>query len=187
LNVYSFLSPAQSTQYLQKKYIICKKLDDCFLESSKDKRVAVAISRSHALNNPLQLKDGADFFCFPVSDNVVIYSAVMLFRKFHHLLPMINEKIRTILESGLLSKWELDSVKSGKKKSVDSGGGGGHGGGGPQVKLAYEHVEGAFLLIMIGLAASLVLFAIELTVSFLLKRKKYERVLRKVENVLCYA
>ncbi|KAG5670574.1 hypothetical protein PVAND_000827 [Polypedilum vanderplanki] len=181
-----FMKNDSSTQYLLREYIVCKKLDDCFLELTKDKKLAVAISRSHALNNPLQLKDGIDFFCFPVEDNVVIYSAVMLFRKFYHLLPMIDDRIRTILESGLLSKWELDSVKIAKKKDSSDSSSGGHGNG-PQIKLALEHVEGAFLLIIIGLIVALIVFIIELLVSYMIKKKMFEKYLKKMEQVLCYA
>lgn len=98
---------------------------------------------------------------------------------------MINENIRAILESGLLSKWELDSIKIGRKK-VSGEGGGGHGSG-PQIKLSVEHVEGAFILVIIGLSISLIVFLLEMLVSHMIRRRKYEKVLRKVEKVLCYA
>lgn len=158
------------------------------MEMVNDKTKAVAISRSHAMNNPLRLNEGADFSCFPVEDNVVIYSVVMLFRKFHHLLSMIDEKIRVILESGLLSKWELDSVKT--KKSAGGGGGGSGGDGegeGPQIKLAVEHVEGAFFAIIIGLFFCLFVFLIECFVHKMVKMGKYEKILNRIESYLCYA
>ncbi|CAG9806298.1 unnamed protein product [Chironomus riparius] len=181
-NAKEFFQKNDSTsQYLLKNYVICKKLDDCFMDIVKDKSKAVAISRSHALNNPLQLKDSIDFSCFPVQENVVIYSVVMLFRKFHHLLPMINEKIRTIAESGLLSKWEMDSVKTSNEQDTSSGGG--HGS--IQIKLALEHVEGAFILEMIGLLLSLAVFVCEYYVHWFVKSNKLVEVKKIIEEKLC--
>jgi len=148
----------------------------------KDKLKAVAISRSHALNNPLQLKDSIDFSCFPVEENVVIYSVVMMFRKFHHLLPMINEKIRTIAESGLLSKWEMDSVKTSKEQDISSGGG--HGS--TQIKLALEHVEGAFILVMIGLFLSFAVFVAEYYVHWIVKSNNHVEVKKILQDRLCH-
>lgn len=155
------------------------------MEMVNDKAKAVAISRSHAMNNPLRLIEGVDFSCFPVEDNVVIYSVVMLFRKFHHLLSMINDKIRVILESGLLSKWEMDSVKT--KKSTGGSSSADVHGEGPQIKLAVEHVEGAFFTIIIGLLICLLVFFIECIVHHMIINKKYERIMRKIESFLCYA
>lgn len=144
---------------------------------------AVAISRSHAMNNPLGLIEGIDFSCFPVKDNLVIYSTTILFRKFHHLLPMIDEKIRGILESGLLMKWELDSNIMRK----EAGGVSSSHEGEPQIKLALEHVEGAFLAIIAGLLVCLIVFILECVVRYMIKAKKFENFMSKIEKVLCYA
>lgn len=152
------------------------------MEAVSDKRKAVAISRSHAMNNPLGLIEGIDFSCFPVENNLVIYSVVMLFRKFHHLLPMIDENIRVILESGLLFKWELDSNENSEEGSMSDG----HGGE-PQIKLALEHVEGAFFALIIGLILCLLVFVIECAVHHMVKVKICERFMKRVEKFLCYA
>jgi hypothetical protein len=155
-------------------------MDECFMEAVSDKRKAVAISRSHAMNNPFGLIEGIGFSCFPAENNLVIYSVVMLFRKFHHLLPMIDENIRVILESGLLTKWEMDSNK--KAASVSTG----HEGE-PQIKLAVEHVEGAFFTIIVGLSLCLLVFIIECVVHHMVKAKICEKFMKKVEKLLCYA
>lgn len=141
-----------------------------------NKAEAVAISRSHALNNPLQLQEGVDFSCFPIKENVVLYSVVMLFRKFHHLLTIVDEKIRVILESGLLSKWEMDSVKTKTFQTTMSSA------GEPQVKLALEHVEGAFVTIIIGLIFCLVLFGVECGVYYVEKNEKFVEFKKKFKN-----
>ncbi|CRK87861.1 CLUMA_CG001648, isoform A [Clunio marinus] len=52
------------------------------------------VSHGHDSNNPFRLIENKEFFCLSISDDVVIYSAVMILSKFHHLLAIINESIR---------------------------------------------------------------------------------------------
>lgn len=138
---------------------------------------ALAISRSHALNNPFRFNENEDFFCFPVSDDVVILQIVMLFRKFHHLLPTINEKIRSIAESGLLMKWQKESLRVGLSESSD----------GALMTLQLEHVEGAFLVVLIGLIVAFVVFLLELLTHWLIRKKESMRILKTIESFLCHA
>lgn len=173
----------QISQYLLFNHEICDDMDECFKMLTSDRTKALAISRAHALNNPFGLKDDTDFYCFPVSDDVVIYSAVMMFRRFHYLLPIINEKIRAISESGLLTKWQKDSFKSRKTMSSDAKGG--HGS--VQMKLRLDHVEGAFLVVLIGLSIAFIIFLIELLIHWLIKKKKSHWILKTMERLLCHA
>lgn len=156
-------------------------MDECFEAITKDRTKALAISRAHALNNPFGFTDDDDFFCFPVSDDVVIYSAVMMFQRFHHLLPTINEKIRAIAESGLLTKWQKESQRMASKSLVNEGG---HGS--KQMKLRLEHVQGAFLVVLIGLSVSFAVFLLELLTQWLLRTKKSLRFLKTMESFLCH-
>lgn len=148
----------------------------------KDRRRILAVSRAHALNNPFDYNDDKDFFCFPISEDVVIYSAVMMFQRFHHLLPKINEKIRLIAESGLLKKWQQDS--EGVRASSEQASQTGHGSA--QIKLKLEHIEGSFLVLVIGLGLSFVVFLLEHLTSWFVARKKLQ-VLKTSENILCFA
>lgn len=148
--------------------------------------MALAISRAHALNNPFGLNENSDFFCFHISDDIYVYSAVMMFRRFHYLLPIINEKIRAIGESGLLTKWQKDSRKGHASameeadKNIDS-----HGS--VQIKLQLEHVVGAFLAVLIGLGIAFIVFLLELLIHWLIKKKKCHRILKTMESFLCHA
>jgi hypothetical protein len=63
----------------------------------------------------------------------------MMFKKYYHLLPIINEKIRVIAESGLLTKWQIDSKNSAKKKNNNEVTSNSRGHGGKQMKLRLEH------------------------------------------------
>jgi hypothetical protein len=154
------------------------------LEVVIDSKKAVAISRSHALNNPLNLKDGKDFVCFSDEHNVVIYSVVMLFRKYLYLVPIINEKIRVISEAGLLTKWERDSLKR-ASKVVTTSSNSPHGSA--QIKLSIEHVQGAFMIVGIGLGLALVVFIIELFTFDAINSFGRTKLLQKIESFLCYA
>lgn len=152
-------------------------MDGCFKAMITNHSKALAISRSHALNNPFRFNENEDFFCFPVSDDVVILQIVMLFRKFHHLLPTINEKIRSIAESGLLMKWQKESLRVGLSESSD----------GALMTLQLEHVEGAFLVVLIGLIVAFVVFLLELLTHWLIRKKESMRILKTIESFLCYA
>jgi hypothetical protein len=176
------------SQYLLAHHEICEHIDKCFNEMTKDRTKAVAISRSHALNNPFGLDENEDFYCFPVSDDVFIYSAVMMFRKFHHLREIINLKIRVISESGLLSKWQKDSQRASKNAmSNDKDKGKGGHGGSVQMKLKLGHVEGAFIVVLVGLSIAFVVFMLEIFVQRLVKSGKHEKLAKKFENFLCRA
>lgn len=163
-------------------------MNECFKKITKNRTKALAISRAHALNNPFNLNENDDFFCFAVSDDVVIYSAVMMFQRFHHLLPIINDKIRAIAETGLLTKWQKDSAKS-KQKALNDADSGKGGHGSVQMKLRLEHVEGAFLVVLIGLSIAFVVFLLELLMPWLIKKKKEKshRILKTIESFLCHA
>lgn len=73
----------------------------------KDK-LAVAISRQHAQNARIPLTEN-DMFCFDKANNIFSYSVVMLFKKDHHLLPLVNTLIRRIAEAGFILKWKTDT------------------------------------------------------------------------------
>lgn len=129
-----------------------------------------------------------NFFCFPVSNDVVIYSSVMMFRRHHPLLWTMNEKIRAISESGLLSKWEKENTLVGNE---EEGSKDGSSGGGKQMKLRLDHVQGAFILLCIGLGIAGLSFLSELIAS----RSAYEisvrypsnTFFRTVEEFFCFA
>ncbi|CRK87351.1 CLUMA_CG001153, isoform A, partial [Clunio marinus] len=163
------------SKYLLSNHKLCRNIDKCFKKIKKDRKVAVALSRAHALNNPFRFIEDEDFFCFPVSDDVVIYSVVMMFRRFHHLLADINKKIRTISESGLLTKWQKDSQSEGDNEVEDSSDAVGHGS--VKMVLRVEHVEGAFLLVLLGLATGFLVFLVELSIFYI--RKKYKIIMKR--------
>lgn len=179
----------QISKYIMKNHKICSNMDECFGQILNNRKKAVAISRAHAINNPLGMIDNVDFFCFPVSDDVVIYSTVMMFRRNHPLLQTMNEKIRAISESGLLGKWEKENKVVSKSKNSKNNEGGGDDSS--RRKLRLDHVQGAFLLLLIGLSVSLVAFVVELFASRLSrnanKGNQSNKFFNAVERLFCHA
>jgi hypothetical protein len=127
------------SKFIAENHVECKNVDECFRKIRTDSSKILATSRSHAANNPFAYIDHVDYFCFPFTDNIVIYSTVLMFRKYHHLAATFNEKIRIVAESGLLQKWQSDSKRS-EKRNFQSGRQDG------RIQLRMEHVEGKFVM-----------------------------------------
>lgn len=173
---------------MQANHKICNDLNECFGKLLKDKKRAVAISRAHAVNNPLAMIDNFDFFCFPVSNDVVIYSSVMMFRRHHPLILTMNDKIRAISESGLLSKWKKENTFVAENNDENDGSGRSKDGNGKQMKLRLDHVQGAFILLFIGVLLAAIAFIFELFAFRLLRRDfQNRRLLRLMEEFFCFA
>lgn len=90
-----------------------------------------------------------------------------------------------IFRSGLLTKWQVDSKGMKKVTSEVSENTGGHGG--KLMQLRFEHVEGAFLLILIGLSFSVIIFLLELLVRWLVTQKTCHQILKTMERFICHA
>lgn len=135
--------------------------------------------------------DNVDFYCFPVSDDLVIYSTVMMFQRHHPLLLTMNEKIRAISESGLLSKWEKENTIVGNGNDGKNGDTSKGRGGGKQMKLRLEHVQGAFILLSIGIAISGSFFIFEMLSSRLVHamvaRHPSNAFVKAAQEFFCFA
>ncbi|GAB0100425.1 ionotropic receptor 87a [Sergentomyia squamirostris] len=174
---------AQST-YVRRMFTICPDIDVCLDDLKRDSELGVAVSREHARNSPLI--DESDMFCFHHSENIYSYSISMLVQRDYHLLPKINDIIRTILESGLLSKWQKDSevskVHLGEVKEEEP-----EGGEGAQIVLSISHVQGAFIVVGFGLILATLAFCLEWIIFLTIKKDRFgAKFLKKyVEKKLC--
>lgn len=111
-------------------------------------------------------------YCFPTIENIYTYSVAMIVERNYHLLSKINGHIRSISESGLLTKWEQESQTT--KISSESSGEPNNDG----IILKLEHIEGAFLLGFCGICISTVAFGFE-HLHFWLSMKNRSRELRR--------
>jgi hypothetical protein len=153
------------SKYLTKLYEPCKDMDQCLLEIKNNDKLAVAISLQHARNARIPLEE-EEMFCFEKENNVFSFSVVMLLKKDHHLLPVINTLIRRIAESGFILKWKAD-LEFKKKKAdvkVDS-----HENAKP---LKLSHLLGVYGILIAGILIALVGFIYEWTIFFFAQKKK---------------
>ncbi|XP_059611138.1 uncharacterized protein LOC132258050 [Phlebotomus argentipes] len=171
---------AQST-YVRRMFTICPDIDACLQRVRHDSELGVAVSRQHARNSPLI--DESDMFCFHRAENIYSYSVSMLVKRDFHLLPKINDIIRTILESGLLYKWQKDSEVS-KVQSTPTEGGEGSA---TQIVLGISHVQGAFIVLGLGLVVSAVAFSTEWLIFLAIQRDLRGATFLKshIEKMLC--
>lgn len=121
--------------------------------------LAVALSREHAMNNPVLPK--TEIFCFSKSNNVYTYSVAMITKKCFHLLPQMNSIIRRVLEFGLLEKWAKDNSAATLKLIQNSDEGNGDG----LVVLTVAHITGAIIIMFVGYAAAFVAFIGEIIIG----------------------
>lgn len=162
-------------------YKACFEMDKCLMEIKTNDKLAVAISRQHAINARIKLNQD-DMFCFDKANNVFSYSVVMLFKKDHHLLPSVNILIRRIAESGFILKWKADSEYL--KFTEDLRQRDPHENAEP---INIEHLLGSFALIGVGILLSIVGFLYEWLVYYLAQKRKIKFVQKYIESHLLYA
>ena len=140
-------------------YELCIHIDDCLRELHSNNKLAVTISRAHAINSPVISK--SEIFCFAKEKNVYSYSVTMFTKRNYHLLSKMNSIIRRVMEFGLIQKWERDSDELQELKlsmaeadpSDDE-----------LVVLTVSHIAGALIVLAIGNVMALLVFFVELFV-----------------------
>lgn len=86
----------------------------------------------------------------------------MFFTRNFHLKPLINYYVRTVLESGLLNKWEGED-----QKLIGTDLSGSRSADGTQSSytvLTLDHVQGAFYIGFIGFGFAVISFIVEIMV-----------------------
>jgi hypothetical protein len=68
------------SKHLDVTYQPCYNYDQCLEKLKNDDKLAVAISRQHAMNAKISLTED-DMFCFEKANNIFSYSVVMLFKR----------------------------------------------------------------------------------------------------------
>ena len=153
-------------------YQVCENLDECLLQIKNDRHLAVAISREHAINTPMNITE-ADMYCFSKTNNIYTFFVVMLVKKDYHLLPQIDTIIRRMKEGGLTAKWIEDSEKKGRGKNT---------GDGAAKPLKVEHIWGMILILSSGLTLSLIVFSLEHLTHFLVYKRHNKFAKEYLEN-----
>lgn len=131
-----------------KRFEVCDSLEQCFNSFILNKKSAIATSRIQGLHNPQSLS--VKKYCFDISQNLYEYSVTTTTYPYHHLLPILNDMIGRVLQSGLLIKWASD-VKVQTQNDVSQG----------EIKLSLENLQGVFVLLGIGTLLAVVAFVVE--------------------------
>lgn len=167
--------------HLRQTYEPCLDMDRCLLELKSDNKLAFAISRQHSLNAKVPISD-KDMFCFEKVDNIFSFSVVMLFKKDHHLLPLVNTLIRRITESGFILKWNIDveyiklkeELKRNREENLNV-----------NQAINVSQLLGAFALCGIGIIIAGIGFAFEWLIFYLAQKKKF-KLMRFIERKIMY-
>lgn len=129
-------------------------------------KLAVGLSREHALNNPRISR--SDLVCFPMASNIYTYSVIMQTRQDFYLLEHINTFIDRFVEHGMIANWDK-RYQNNSWIRVHVG-----GDAMPQA-LTVNHILGAILILGVGLSLAILEFFVEFFVGTKLQalRKKW--------------
>jgi hypothetical protein len=164
--------------HLREYYTPCYEMDHCLLELKTDRKLAFAISRQHSMNAKVQISE-EDIFCFAKADNIFSFSVVMLFKKDHHLLPLVNTMIRRITESGFILKWRMDCELKKFKENLQR-----HRNDQESVNraISVNQLLGLFALGGVALIFATLAFGLEWLVFYLSRKRKVRFVRKYVER-----
>lgn len=150
-----------SGSYLYRKYNSTT-FSEGIRRAALDRNFAVVSSRRQAEYMDQKLGKGAALiYCFPESNNLYKYGVVLLARKWFPMLERFNNIIRRVSENGLINKWNeelfIHRIGSDGTSTI--------------VPLTIQHLLGAFMLIGILYAVSVIVFIAEVVLGSIVKGK----------------
>lgn len=137
------------------RFTLSKDPESGLKDQLANEKLAVGMSRRHAMNNP---NFRSNLYCFPLSDNIYTYSVLIFCREDFYLLPHINDLIDRFVEHGFVLKWLKES---GDFPMI-------HGIRGPQ-PLTTDHFLGALIYLAAGHTLALLVFFVE----YLMRRRPF--------------
>lgn len=79
-------------------------MEICLSQLDSNAKLAVAISREHALNN--HLISASQIYCFEKHETIYIYPLTFLVRKHSRYITKLNEMIQLMTTNGIIEKWQ---------------------------------------------------------------------------------
>lgn len=131
------------------KFVPCSNIDRCLAEVKDNYKLAVGLSRKHALNNP-RINHG-NLFCFPSKSSIYTYSVVIQTIDDYYFLNKMNTLISQFVENGFIVLWYRNSLNLTTIEEDD---------GQPQ-SLTVHHMLGAFIVLAAGLLVATLTFVAE--------------------------
>jgi hypothetical protein len=166
----------------------CPSLDDCLKRIISTQDFAVCSLFLHTLYLSYQEKfsysEGPKFI--PFKDEVVTYHASMFFHAGSPLLGSFDRIIYRLVESGMIHKFfedvNLRNIAQKEQGFDEDGDEDADESGSDVVVLTLDHLQGAFILLLLGLACDLTVFIIELLCFRFRKYLFYRLVKRSVRE-----
>ena len=173
-----------ASKTILEKGIECPSLDDCLKRIISTQDFAVCGGGVQILYLSYQKiyshSEGPTFI--PFKDEVVSFLASMFFHSGSPLLESFNRIIYRLVESGMVHKfWEdikLKNIGQKEKGTHEDRDEDPEEGGSDVVVLNVDHLQGAFILLLLGLACGLTVFIIEL-LCFSLRKYRFYRLLKR--------
>lgn len=136
-------------------------MEKCLSRLEYDVKLAVAVSRLHAMNTPII--SPSELYCFPRTRNIYSYSVAMPMKSDFHLMPFINYYIRQLFEFGLIERWHKLSLSLAAneeiKKILNKAASGEND---RLVVLTVAHIMGAILIMTFGHILAMIAFLSEI-------------------------
>lgn len=111
----TYIFSLQISTTVTRMLTICPDIDECLVQLADNDKLAVAVSRKHALNNAVI--PNWMIYCFEDTKHFYGYPISLLMPQNHPLKLVINEHIQWALEGGLFIKWLSDSKVNFKQQS----------------------------------------------------------------------
>lgn len=151
---------------------LCRDINTCLMELETNNKLAVAVSRVHAMNNPFILN--SKIYCFSKHQHIYTYPLSIIAQRNFHLIPYINDILQKLVEFGLVEHWvqkyrstiigsyyghaehfEYDNDNNNedddKENEIDN----------VIVTLSVEHMKGAFYILICGYTLACIIFIME--------------------------
>lgn len=152
-----------SSYYLYRKYNPTT-FSEGITRTALKRNFAIVAAKRQAIYQEQAIGKGAKLiFCFSESNNLYKYGVVLLARKWFPMLNRFNNIIRIVSENGLINKWNDELYIHRSASDVSD-----------IVPLGTQHLLGAFMLIGIMYAASILVFIGELLFKSFERRSEYK-------------
>lgn len=162
--------------------VSCDNVKSCLDRTAFRRDFVVGVPRMYMVySSRTYISSTGENLVYWTKEDIVSYPIEMIMVKGYPLQGRINQIIHRIVEAGLLSKWAEDLLSKNTKisskhpKTIE--------GSKNDVILTLNHLEGAFILLLIGLSVAGIIFICELMYFKYLNSKKanilYHRYYRK--------
>ena len=142
----------------------------CFQNAVKSKKAVTALSKAFVENLANeQVRNNKTFHLVELAENYISFYLVFLFKKGDPLVESFNEVILRLVEAGLPAQFTREITSYVKKHSEDYII--------EYIALSMDHLFSAFILLLVGLTSSSLVFIVEVSVTYIGHRFSHEEII----------